>query len=56
MEKDAKIRFLLSAGPEINDGYAVVVMNVAVPGAPTDGKTVSQSGVEQRHVGVKKRF
>ena len=53
--EDAEIRFFLSAGLEVDDGSAVVVMDVAVSGAPADG-TGLQTGLEQRHIGIKKRF
>ena len=52
---DAEIRFFLSAGLEVDDGSAVVVMDVAVSGASTDG-TGLQTGLKPRHVGIKKRF
>ena len=50
-----KIRFLLCAGPKVDDGSAVVVMDVAVSGTPADG-TGLQTGLKPRHVGIKKRF
>ena len=53
--EDAEIRFFLSAGLEVDDGSAVVVMDVAVSGASTDG-TGLQTGLKPRHVGIKKRF
>ena len=53
--EDAEIRFLFCAGDEIYNGSAVVVMDVAVSGAPADG-TGLQTGLEQRHIGIKKRF
>ena len=53
--EDAEIRFFLSAGLEVDDGSAVVVMDVAVSGAPADG-TGLQTGLEQRHKEIKKRF
>ena len=53
--EDAEIRFFLSAGLEVDDGSAVVVMDVAVSGASADG-TGLQTGLEQRHIGIKKRF
>lgn len=53
--ENTKAGFLLSAGSEVNDGSAVVVMDVAVSSAPTEG-----TGLPLRfkllHVGVKKRF
>ena len=53
--QDTEIRFFLSAGLKVDDGSAVVVMDVAVSGAPADG-TGLQTGLEQRHIGIKKRF
>ena len=53
--ENAEIRFFLPAGFEINDGSAVVVVDVTVTRAPTDG-TGLQFGLEPLHVGVKKRF
>ena len=53
--EDAEIRFFLSAGLEVDDGSAVVVMDVAVSGASADG-TGLQFRPKQRHVGLKKRF
>ena len=53
--EDAEIRFFLCTGPKVDDGSAVVVMDVAVSGAPADG-TGLQTGLEQRHIGIKKRF
>ena len=50
-----KIRFLLCAGPKVDDGSAIVVMDVAVSGTPADG-TGLQTGLKPRHVGIKKRF
>ena len=50
-----KIRFLLYAGPKVDDGSAIVVMDVAVSGTPADG-TGLQTGLKPRHVGIKKRF
>ena len=53
--EDAEIRFLLSAGLKVDDGSAIVVMDMAVSGAPADG-TGLQTGLEQRHIGIKKKF
>ena len=50
-----KIRFLLCAGPKVDDGSAVVVMDVAVSGASADG-TGLKFGLKFSHVGIKKRF
>ena len=53
--EDAEIRFFLCAGPKVDDGSAIVVMDVAVSGTPADG-TGLQTGLKPRHVGIKKRF
>ena len=53
--EDAEIRFFLSAGLEVDDGSAVVVMDVAVSFASTGG-TGLQTGLKFSHVGIKKRF
>ena len=53
--EDTEIRFLLCAGAEVNDGSAVVAMDVAVSGAPADG-TGLKFGLKFSHVGIKKRF
>ena len=50
-----KIRFLLCAGPKVDDGSAIVVMDVAVSGTPADG-TGLQMGLKFSHIGIKKRF
>ena len=50
-----KIRFLLCAGPKVDDGSAIVVMDVAVSGTPADG-TGLQMGLKFSHVGIKKGF
>ena len=50
-----KIRFLLCAGPKVDDESAVVVMDVAVSGTPADG-TGLQMGLKFSHIGIKKRF
>ena len=50
-----KIRFLLCVGPKVDDGSAVVVMDVAVSGASTYG-TGLPFRLKMLHVGVKKRF
>ena len=50
-----KIRFLLYAGPKVDDGSAVVVMDVAVSGASAY-RTGLPFGLKPLHVGVKKRF
>ena len=50
-----EIRFFLSAGFKVNDGPAVVVMNVTVSAAPAD-VTGFQFRAKQGHVGIKKRF
>ena len=53
--EDAEIRFFLCTGPKVDDGSAIVVMDVAVSGTPADG-TGLQTGLKPRHVGIKKRF
>ena len=53
--EDAEIRFFPSAGLKVDDGSAVVVMDVAVSGAPADG-TGLKFGLKFSHVGIKKRF
>ena len=50
-----KIRFLLCAGPKVDDGSAVVGMDVAVSFASTDG-TGLQTGLKFSYVGIKQRF
>lgn len=50
-----KIRFLLCAGLEVNDGSAVVIMDMAVSSASTDGAGL-QFRPKQSHVGIKQRF
>lgn len=50
--ENTKTGFLFSADAEVNDGPAVVVMDVAVVGAPADG-TGSKFRFKLRHVGVK---
>ena len=52
---DAEILFLLSAGQEVNDGSAIITVDVTVSGTSTDG-TCFQLGLKLLHVGVKKRF
>ena len=52
---DTEVIFLLSAGTEVNDRSAVVIVDMAVSGATTDG-TGFQFGLKLLHVGVKKRF
>ena len=53
--EDAEIRFFLCAGPKVDDGSAIVVMDMAVSGASADG-TGLKFGLKPRHVGIKKRF
>ncbi len=52
---DAEIFFLLPAGSEVDDGSAIITMDVAVSDTPTDG-TGFQFRLKLLHVGVKKRF
>ena len=53
--EDAEIRFFLCAGPKVDDGSAIVVMDMAVSGASADG-TGLKFGLKFSHVGIKKRF
>ena len=53
--EDAEIRFLLSAGLKVDDGPAIVVMDMEASLPPAD-RTGLQTGLEQRHIGIKKRF
>ena len=53
--EDAEIRFFLCAGSKVDDGSAIVVMDMAVSGASADG-TGLKFGLKPRHVGIKKRF
>ena len=53
--EDAELRFFLCAGSKVDDGSAVVVMDVAVSFASTGG-TGLQTGLKFSHVGIKKRF
>ena len=50
-----KVGLLTFTGLEVNDGAAIVVMDVTVTGASTDG-TGFQVGLKPGHVGIKKRF
>lgn len=43
------------SGVEINQGAVIVVVDVAVAGASTEG-TGLEMGLKFRHVGIKKRF
>ena len=52
---DTEILLLLSAGLEVDDGSAVIIVDMAVPGTPADGAGL-QMWLELLHVGVKKRF
>ncbi|MDD7077826.1 MAG: hypothetical protein PUI42_06885 [Lachnospiraceae bacterium] len=52
---DTEILFQLSAGLEVDDGSAVIIVYVTVTGASTDG-TGLPMWLELCHVGVKKRF
>ena len=53
--EDTKVRFVLSAGSEINDGPAVVVVDVTVSGAAAEG-TCFQFRLKKCHVGIEKGF
>lgn len=52
---DAEILLLLSSSFKVNDGSAIIIVDMAVSGASTDG-TGLQLWLKQPHVGVKKRF
>ena len=52
---DAEILFLLSARQEVNDGSAIIIVDVTVSGTSTDG-TCFQLGLKLLHVGVEERF
>ena len=52
---DAESIFLFFAVSKVNDGSAVVIVDMAVSGTSTD-RTCFQFGLKQFHVGVKKRF
>lgn len=52
---DAEIFFLPSAGSKIDDGSAIVIVDMAVSGTSTDG-TCFQLGLKLLHVGVKEKF
>ena len=43
------------AVPEVDDGAAIVIVDVTVTGASTDG-TGLKFGLKLSHVGIKKRF
>ena len=43
------------AVPEVDDGAAIVIVDVTVTGASTDG-TGLKVGLKLSHVGIKKRF
>lgn len=43
------------SGAEVNQGAVIVVVDVAVTGASTEG-TDFEMGLKFRHVGIKKRF
>lgn len=48
------VGFLLSAEDKVDDGAAVVIMDMAVTGTPTGG-TGLQFRPKQSHVGIKQR-
>lgn len=52
---DTEVIFLFAAGAKVNDGSAVIIVDMAVSGAPTY-RTGLQFRLKQFHVGVKKRF
>lgn len=53
--EDAEIRFVFCAIVEVNDGSAVVVVDMAVSGTPADG-TGLQFRPKQSHVGIEEGF
>lgn len=52
---DTEILLQLFTGTEVNEGSAVIIMDMAVAGASTDGAGL-QLGSKLLHVGIKKRF
>ena len=52
---DTEIFFLLSAVLEVDNGSAVIIVDVAVSGTPAD-RAGFQFRLKMLHVGVKKRF
>ena len=50
-----KVGLLTFAVPEVDDGAAIVIVDVTVTGASTDG-TGLKFGLKLSHVGIKKRF
>ena len=53
--RDTETVFLLSAVLEVDDGSAVIIVDVAVSGTPAD-RAGLQFRLKILHVGVKKRF
>ena len=53
--RDAEMLFLLSARQEVNDGSAIIIVDMAVSGTSTD-RTCLQLGLKMLHVGVKEKF
>ncbi len=52
---DAEIFFLPSAASQVDDGSAVVIVDMAVSGASTDG-TCFRLGQKLLHIGVEEKF
>lgn len=52
---DAEMLLMLSSGFKVNDGSAVIIVDMAVSGASADG-TGLQLWLKLPHIGVKKRF
>ena len=50
-----KVGLFAFTGLKVNDGAAIVVVDVTVTGASTDG-TGFKVGLKLSHVGIKKRF
>lgn len=50
-----KIGFMAFSSLEVNDGAVIVIVDVTVTGASTDG-TGLKVGLKFVHVGIKKRF
>ncbi len=53
--EDTQTGLILSAGFVVNDGSAIVIVDVTVSGTSTD-RTGLQFRLKVLHVGVKKRF
>ena len=53
--EDTQTGLILSAGFVVNDGSAIIIVDVTVSGTSTDG-TCFQLGLKLLHVGVKEKF